>query len=59
MASKTTVQGMVIDRLISMEKKMDNMMVAVENLRVKAAIAGGMAGLVGTGLMSLVINLMR
>lgn len=57
--AKQTVQGMVIDRLISIEKKMDSMAVTVEGLRVKAAIAGGIAGIVGTSLMSLVVHIMK
>lgn len=54
--AKMTVQGMILNKLDKMEAKLDYLVPVVEGLKVKAAIAGGVAGLVGTGLVSLILT---
>lgn len=54
--AKVTVDQLLVDRLNSIEAKLDRLIPIVEGLKVKAAIAGGIAGLVGTGLVSLLIS---
>ncbi len=53
--AKITVQGMIVDRLGSVENKLDKLIPMVEGLRVKAAIAGGLAGIVGTGIVTMLL----
>ena len=53
--SKQTVQGMILERQDRFEAKLDVLIEAVAGLKVKAAIAGGLAGLVGTGIVSVLI----
>lgn len=55
--AKQTVQGMILDKLDKLETKIDTMIPVVEGLKVKAAIAGGIAGLVGTGIVSILLNI--
>lgn len=57
--SKATVQSLMLDQIKELNKKMDMLIPVVEGLKVKAAIAGGVAGIVGTSLMSLVVSLMK
>jgi len=57
--AKQTVQGLILDKLDKMENKLDALIPVVEGLKVKAAIAGGMAGLVGTGIISVLIHLLK
>jgi len=52
---KQTVQGMILERQDRFEAKLDVLIDAVAGLKVKAAIAGGMAGLFGTGIVSVLI----
>lgn len=52
---KQTVQGLILERLLKIEDKLDHLTPTVEGLKVKAAMVGGIAGLVGTGLVSMVI----
>lgn len=54
--ARMTVQGMILDKLNGLEKKIDVLIPVVEGLKVKAAIAGGLAGLVGTGLITMVLT---
>lgn len=55
--AKQTVQGMILDKLDKLETKIDTMIPVVEGLKVKAAIAGGIAGLVGTGIVSILLSI--
>ena len=54
--AKVTVQSLVIDRLDKIETKLDAIIPVLEGLKVKAAIAGGMAGVVGTGIVSMILT---
>lgn len=54
--AKQTVQGLILERLTKIEDKVDNIIPAVEGLKVKAAIIGGIAGLVGTGVVTAVLT---
>lgn len=57
--AKQTVQGLILERLDRLEKKMDDkfdyIVPVLEGLKVKAAIAGGVAGIVGTGIVSMLL----
>ena len=53
--AKQTVQGLMLELLNEVRKDVKSLKDDVEGLKVKAAIAGGMAGLVGTGIVSAVI----
>ena len=58
--SKATVQSLMLKRLDTIESLLLNEIVpTLAGLKVKAAIAGGMAGMVGTGLVSLVVSLWK
>lgn len=50
--ARRTVQDLLIDKIDSIEHKLDLLIPVVEGLKVKAAIAGGMAGIVATGLVT-------
>ena len=50
--AKITVQDLLVSKIDNIEKKIDKLIPVVEGLKVKAAIAGGFAGLVGTGVVS-------
>lgn len=54
--AKQTVQGLILERLSKIENKIDTMVPVLESLKVKAAIAGGVAGLVGTGIITAVLS---
>lgn len=53
--AKLTVQGMIVSKLDSLEAKLDKLIPVVEGLKIKAAIAGGFAGLVGMGVVSMLV----
>ena len=57
--AKQTVQGLMLERMSKIEDKLDLILPALEGLKVKAAIAGGVAGLIGTGLVSMIIAWMK
>jgi len=57
--SKQTVQGLILEKLNRLEDKMDNLIPVVEGLKVKAAIAGGLAGIVGTGLVTMILTVFK
>jgi hypothetical protein len=59
MAERISVQKLMLDRLNNIETKLDQLMPEIAALKVKAAIAGGMAGLVGTGLLSFITTLWK
>ncbi len=54
--TKRTVQDLIVDRLDRIEAKMDGIIPVLEGLKVKAAIAGGLAGLVGTGIVTMLLS---
>lgn len=54
--AKQTVQGLMLERLEKIEDKLDTLLPVVEGLKVKAAIAGGIAGIIGTGVVSMLIS---
>lgn len=53
--AKQTVQGLILEKINRMEDKLDHLIPVVEGLKVKAAIAGGVAGLLGTGAVSMIL----
>jgi hypothetical protein len=53
--SKQTVQGLMLELLNEVRKDVKSLKDDVSGLKVKAAIAGGMAGLVGTGVVSVLL----
>lgn len=53
--AKQTVQGLILEKVSKLEDKMDALIPVVEGLKVKAAIAGGMAGIVGTGIVTAIL----
>ncbi len=53
--AKQTVQGLILEKINRMEDKLDKLIPVVEGLKVKAAIAGGVAGLLGTGAVSMIL----
>ncbi len=57
--AKQTVQGMMIEQLNRLESKMDKLIPVVEGLKVKAAIAGGISGIVGTAVATALVGLWR
>lgn len=57
--AKQTVQGLILERLTKIEEKLDNLVPTVEGLKVKAAIVGGIAGLVGTGIVSAFVSMLK
>lgn len=57
--TKLTVQQIMYDKMEVIDKKLDKLIPVVEGLKVKAAIAGGMAGIVGTGILSLIVSYMK
>lgn len=56
---KQTVQGLMLSRLDRIENKLDILIPVIEGLKVKAAIAGGVAGIVGTGVVSMILSWIR
>lgn len=54
--AKQTVQGLILERITKVEDKLDNIIPVLAGLKVKAAIAGGMAGLVGTGIIAAIVS---
>lgn len=54
--AKVTVQSLMLDQLKSIEAKLDVLIPEVAGLKVKAAIAGGIAGLVGTGVVAIILS---
>lgn len=57
--AKATVQSLVLQRLDRIEEKFDSIIPVLEGLKVKAAIAGGVAGIVGTGLVGLIFSYLK
>ena len=57
--AKQTVQGLILDKLNKLEDKMDRLIPVVEGLKVKAAIAGGFAGIVATGLVTMALAMFK
>lgn len=57
--AKQTVQGLILEKLSKLEDKMDVLIPVVEGLKVKAAIAGGMAGIVATGLVTTILTVFK
>lgn len=57
--TKPTVQGLILERLDKIENKLDEMIPVLEGLKVKAAIAGGMAGIVATGLVTMALAMFK
>lgn len=57
--NKHTVQSIILDKLDKLENKIDILIPVVEGLKVKAAIAGGMAGIVGTAVVSMILTAMK
>ncbi len=53
---KQTVQSVILDELRYIRERMDKLVPEVEGLKVKAAVAGGVAGIVGTAIMGLVLS---
>lgn len=54
--SKITVQQIMLEDIRAINKKLDSLIPVVEGLKVKAAVAGGLAGLVGTGLVTMLLT---
>jgi len=54
--AKQTVQGLILSRLDKIEEKFDVIIPVLEGLKVKAAIAGGFAGIVATGIVTVIIT---
>lgn len=54
--AKLTVQQMILDEVRDVKVKVDKLIPVVEGLKVKAAIAGGVAGLIGTGLVTMLLS---
>lgn len=57
--AKQTVQGLILEKINRMEDKIDRLIPVVEGLRVKAAIVGGISGLIGTGIVSAVASMIK
>lgn len=57
--AKATVQGLMLERLTNIENQLKDIVPVLEGLKVKAAIAGGAAGIVGTGIAGLVFSLFK
>ncbi len=53
--AKQTVQGLILVKLEKLEDKLDSLIPVVEGLKVKAAVAGGFAGIVGTAIVTTVL----
>lgn len=53
------VQELMLQRLDKIEGKLDILLPEIATLKVKAAIAGGMAGMVGTGLLTFLVSLWK
>ncbi len=54
--AKQTVQGLMLDLLNEVRNDIKGLKDDVAGLKVKAAIAGGVAGLVGTGIVTAVLT---
>lgn len=54
--ARQTVQGMILEEIRDIRAKMDKLIPEVEGLKVKAAVAGGIAGIVGTGVVTMVLS---
>lgn len=58
--AKQTVQGIILQRLDNIERLLlENIVPTLAGLKVKAAIAGGIAGIVGTALVSLLFSIWK
>lgn len=53
--AKATVQGIMLEQIKIINAKLDTLIPEVEGLKVKAAVAGGMAGIVGTGVVTMIL----
>lgn len=54
--AKQTVQGLILERLNKIEEQLDVIIPVLEGLKVKSAIMGGIAGIVGTALVTTIIT---
>lgn len=70
MSKRMTVQGMLFDGMEKLDTKMDRLeakvdakfeiiMPVLEGLKVKTAIAGGIAGVVGTAIVTAVFKVLQ
>lgn len=53
--AKQTVQGLMLDLVKEVRDDIKSLQKDVAGLKVKAAIAGGVAGLVGTGIVTMLL----
>lgn len=54
--AKATVQGMMLEQIKNINDKLDKLIPEVEGLKVKAAIAGGVSGIVGTAIVTAILT---
>ena len=54
--AKATVQSLMLKQLDDIEAKLDALIPEVAGLKVKAALAGGIAGMVGTGVVAILLS---
>lgn len=54
--AKATVQSLMLKQIESINSKLDILIPEVAGLKVKAAIAGGLAGIVGTGVLTMILT---
>ncbi len=54
--AKQTVQGMMLEDIKDIKKKLDIIIPVLEGLKVKSALAGGIAGVVGTALVTAILS---
>ncbi len=54
--ARETVQSIMLAEIRTINTKLDALIPTVEGLKVKAAVAGGVAGMVGTGIVAILLS---